>query len=119
MPLYEYACHTCEKIVDVFHKMDDDSAFTCDECGGVMERLISAVFTKRPDADWIRGMNGIVNDLEMVNQGKEERIETREQMVRRVEEMYAEPYPEAEFEWQKAANKRVGELRTRYKERFK
>lgn len=119
MPLYEYACHDCEAIAEVFHKMDDLSEWPCHLCGKSMEKLISAVALKRPDAPWLRDMNGIVNDLERVNEGKEERIETREQMVRKIEEMYAEPHPEPVYEWQKQENKRMANYRTRYKERFK
>lgn len=119
MPLYDYACHACKQIREVFHKINEEGPFDCPNCKWPMEKLISAVALKRPDAPWLRDMNGIVNDLERVNEGKEERIETREQMVRKIEEMYAEPHPEPVYEWQKQENKRMANYRTRYKERFK
>jgi len=119
MPLYDYACHSCKQIREVFHRISDDGPFDCPSCKWPMEKLISPVFTKRPDAEWIRDMNGIVNDLERVHRGKEEYIETRDQMVRKIDEMYADPYPEPKYEHEIAANKRVATYRTRYKERFK
>jgi len=104
---------------EFFHKMNDYCIPKCPKCNKDMERLVSAPFVKRQDAAFIRDMNGIVNDLELVNRGREERIETREQMVRKIDEMYAEPHPEPVYEWQKTENKRMANYRTRYKERFK
>lgn len=119
MPLYEYVCHKCEVIEEVYHRIDDETKWTCEGCGGDLDRLISAVFSKKSDPDFVSDINGIVNDLEMVNSGKEERIETREQAVRKIQELYADPYRTPKDDHEVAANKRVGELRTRYTERFK
>jgi putative FmdB family regulatory protein len=118
MPLYEYACHKCKQIVDVYHKMADEGPFNCESCGLPMDKLISAVFTKRPDANWVGDINGFVNDLEMVNQGRMKKVETREDARAYIEHLYKDPYSEPEHKHQEAANRRVGALRQRYLERF-
>jgi putative FmdB family regulatory protein len=42
MPIYEYKCHGCGKVFDRIQKFSDDPLKTHDECGGAVERLISA-----------------------------------------------------------------------------
>lgn len=43
MPVYEYACLTCEKVVSVLvRRIGDDRTPTCPDCGGdKLHRLIS------------------------------------------------------------------------------
>jgi putative FmdB family regulatory protein len=118
MPLYDYACHNCKQIVEVFHRMDDYCVPKCLECNNDMEKLISAVFTKRPDATWVQDLNGFVNDLEMVNQGRMKKVETREDAKDYINHLYKDPHPEPKHKHEEAANKRVGELRKRYLDRF-
>ena len=42
MPLYEYACKGCGKRFEVRQKFSDEPLKTHDECGGAVERLLSA-----------------------------------------------------------------------------
>ncbi len=42
MPLYEYKCHQCGKHFDVLQKFSDEPLKTHEECGGALERLVSA-----------------------------------------------------------------------------
>jgi len=42
MPLYEYKCHSCGKIFEVIQKFSDEPLQTHAECGGALERLLSA-----------------------------------------------------------------------------
>ena len=42
MPLYEYKCHSCGKIFEVIEKFSDLPLTTHAECGGEVERLVSA-----------------------------------------------------------------------------
>ena len=119
MPLYDYKCHKCDFVVEKFHMMDDSPKFYCPDCHDIpLVKLMSFGGLKRPDAPWIRDINGYINDLEFVNKGREERIETREQARKKIKELYATPYPRAKDDSEVAANKRVGELRQRYLERF-
>jgi putative FmdB family regulatory protein len=42
MPLYEYKCHSCGKTFEVIQKFSDASLTTHAECGGSVERVLSA-----------------------------------------------------------------------------
>jgi putative FmdB family regulatory protein len=42
MPLYEYKCHGCGKKFEVIQKFADEPLTKHEECGGDVERLISA-----------------------------------------------------------------------------
>jgi|ERR1035438_9279851 putative FmdB family regulatory protein len=42
MPIYEYSCHRCGKKFDVRQKFADEPVKVHEECGGEVERLISA-----------------------------------------------------------------------------
>jgi putative FmdB family regulatory protein len=42
MPLYEYKCDSCGKIFEVIQKFADEPLTAHPECGGKVERLISA-----------------------------------------------------------------------------
>jgi putative FmdB family regulatory protein len=41
MPVYEYECPKCEKILEVQQKMTDEPLSVCPECGGNVKKLIS------------------------------------------------------------------------------
>ena len=42
MPLYEYKCHKCGKKFDALQKFSDSPLTVHEECGGPLERLVSA-----------------------------------------------------------------------------
>jgi putative FmdB family regulatory protein len=42
MPLYEYRCSKCHQVFEVLQKFSDAPLATHEECGGEVERLISA-----------------------------------------------------------------------------
>ncbi|MEO8657087.1 MAG: FmdB family zinc ribbon protein [Bryobacteraceae bacterium] len=41
MPLYEYKCESCGKLLEVIQKFSDTPLATHEECGGSLRRLIS------------------------------------------------------------------------------
>ena len=41
MPIYEYSCDRCEKIIEVMQKFKDKPLSRCPSCGGRLSRLIS------------------------------------------------------------------------------
>jgi len=41
MPLYEYECSKCGKVIEAIQKFSDDPLTKCEECGGRLEKLIS------------------------------------------------------------------------------
>ena len=52
MPLYEYLCHRCQKHFDVLQKFADEPLTTHPDCGGEVERLISAPSFKFKGSGW-------------------------------------------------------------------
>jgi putative FmdB family regulatory protein len=42
MPLYEYRCAKCGKVFERLQKFSDPPVVVHEECGGLVERLISA-----------------------------------------------------------------------------
>lgn len=106
MPLYDYECTNCKIEVELTTGMDEIPR--CEICHGEMRRLITlgSGGVKRSDAPWIRSVNGFLNDLEFVHQGRAEHIETREQARAHIKRQYSDPHP------------RVQELKKEYLERF-
>ncbi len=41
MPIYEYSCDHCHKIIEVMQKFTDKPLSRCPSCGGKLSRLIS------------------------------------------------------------------------------
>ncbi len=42
MPTYDYKCKKCERLFEVVQSMNDKPLTKCEECGGVLKRLIGA-----------------------------------------------------------------------------
>lgn len=40
MPTYDYRCTQCGREFEVFQSITDDALTTCEECQGVLQRLI-------------------------------------------------------------------------------
>jgi putative FmdB family regulatory protein len=41
MPIYEYKCQSCEKLIEVIQQMSDKPLKKCETCGGSLEKLLS------------------------------------------------------------------------------
>ncbi|MGO9231761.1 MAG: FmdB family zinc ribbon protein [Bryobacteraceae bacterium] len=52
MPLYEYLCHRCGKNFEVLQKFADEPLVLHPECGGPVERLVSASAFKFKGSGW-------------------------------------------------------------------
>ena len=42
MPLYEYQCRDCGRNLEVIQKFSDEPLTDCSECGGTLEKVLSA-----------------------------------------------------------------------------
>ena len=42
MPIYEYQCDHCDKVFEIFHKIDEECKVTCPKCLRPAKKLISA-----------------------------------------------------------------------------
>ena len=66
MPLYEYKCKNCGKQMEVMQRFSDEPLTTHEECGGALERLLSAPALQFKGSGWYitdyaRGGNGSAN----------------------------------------------------------
>ena len=52
MPLYEYRCESCGKKIEVIQKFSDDPLTSCKECGGKLEKLMSAPAIRFKGSGW-------------------------------------------------------------------
>ena len=52
MPLYEYRCAQCGKVFEVIQKFSDTPLETHEECGGKVERLLSAPALQFKGSGW-------------------------------------------------------------------
>ena len=52
MPIYEYECRKCKALTEVFQKLNDKPPVKCKECGGRLERLISAPAIQFKGSGW-------------------------------------------------------------------
>lgn len=52
MPLYEYLCHRCGKSFEVLQKFADEPLTQHPECGGEVERLVSAPALQFKGSGW-------------------------------------------------------------------
>jgi len=52
MPLYEYLCHRCGKSFEVIQKFADEALTVHPECGGEVERLLSAPALQFKGSGW-------------------------------------------------------------------
>jgi putative FmdB family regulatory protein len=41
MPIYEYECEECGKVVEALQKFSDDPLTKCEVCGGKLKKLVS------------------------------------------------------------------------------
>lgn len=52
MPLYEYCCASCGKKIEIIQKFSDDPLTSCEECGGKLEKLMSAPAIRFKGSGW-------------------------------------------------------------------
>jgi putative FmdB family regulatory protein len=52
MPLYEYKCNECGDVFEVMQRFSDAPLTTHDQCGGAVERLISAPALQFKGSGW-------------------------------------------------------------------
>jgi len=54
MPIYEYRCNRCSKEFEIFQKITDEPASKCPDCGGKIERLVSATSFSLKGGGWYK-----------------------------------------------------------------
>ncbi len=41
MPIYEYECEACQKLIEMWQSMSEKPLSACPECGGAVHKIIS------------------------------------------------------------------------------
>jgi putative FmdB family regulatory protein len=72
MPLYDYKCHGCGKTFEVRQKFSDEPLKVHEECGGDLERLISAPALQFKGSGWYVTDYGKGNNKPASANGKSE-----------------------------------------------
>src|ERR1041385_262923 len=52
MPIYEYECRKCKAHIEVFQKVSDKPPTRCRNCGGKLDRIISAPAIQFKGSGW-------------------------------------------------------------------
>lgn len=55
MPIYEYACLTCGRVIEVIHGMTADGPVTHEDCGGRLEKVPSTSGLRHKANDGLTG----------------------------------------------------------------
>jgi len=66
MPLYEYKCRSCGKTFEVIQRFSDEPLTTHPECGGIVDKLLSA------PAFHLKGTGWYATDYPKKGEGKPE-----------------------------------------------
>jgi|SRR6218665_319700 len=63
MPIYEYACSSCEKTIDVLQKTSDPAPETCSACGAQtsLSRVMSRSSFQLKGGGWYKDLYGSTN----------------------------------------------------------
>jgi putative FmdB family regulatory protein len=75
MPIYEYECMNCGKVVETVQKINDQPLAECSHCSGKLQKLISQSAFHLKGGGWYAdsygGKSGSVSDTSKKTSGKE------------------------------------------------
>ena len=54
MPLYEYQCRDCGRRLEIIQKFSEDPLTECSECGGTLEKVLSAPAFHLKGSGWYK-----------------------------------------------------------------
>ena len=54
MPIYDYACTRCGRVVEVVHGVNGQGPAACETCGGPMRKLISSPAVHFKGSGWAK-----------------------------------------------------------------
>jgi len=56
MPIYEFVCESCGRLVESLQKVDDPPPDACPECGGKMAKIMSRNSFQLKGGGWYRDL---------------------------------------------------------------
>ena len=54
MPIYDYACTVCGRVVEVVHGINGQGPASCETCGGAMKKLMSSPAVHFKGSGWAK-----------------------------------------------------------------
>ena len=54
MPIYDYACTVCGRVVEVVHGINGQGPASCETCGGTMKKLMSSPAVHFKGSGWAK-----------------------------------------------------------------
>lgn len=54
MPIYEYKCVKCDKVYEIWCSFNDKNDFSCDKCGGKLEKIVSLTNFHLKGGGWFK-----------------------------------------------------------------
>jgi putative FmdB family regulatory protein len=61
MPIYDYACTVCGRVVEVVHGVNGHGPQACETCGGPMKKLLSTPAVHFKGSGWAKKDRGASN----------------------------------------------------------
>jgi putative FmdB family regulatory protein len=61
MPIYDYACTECGRVVEVVHGVNGHGPQACETCGGPMKKLLSSPAVHFKGSGWAKKDRGASN----------------------------------------------------------
>ena len=61
MPIYDYACTRCGRVVEVVHGVNGQGPTACETCGGPMKKLLSSPAVHFKGSGWAKKDRGASN----------------------------------------------------------
>lgn len=52
MPIYEYECNSCKKVIEIMQKITSDPETVCPTCGGPLKKLVSRTSFQLKGTGW-------------------------------------------------------------------
>ena len=65
MPIYEYQCESCDRVIEKIQRFSDDPIRVCEDCGGPTRKLISQ------SSFHLKGSGWYVTDYANKGEGKD------------------------------------------------
>jgi putative FmdB family regulatory protein len=78
MPIYEFVCESCGRIVECLQKLTDPPPEACPECGGKMAKIMSRNSFQLKGGGWYRDLYSSSGSANTSGDGKPASKETKE-----------------------------------------
>jgi len=85
MPIYEFVCESCGRIVERLQKLSDPPPEACPECGGKMAKIMSRNSFQLKGGGWYRDLYSSSGSASTSGDGKEAAKESAPKETKKAE----------------------------------